>query len=278
MRWFCLTCVRAVFVSLLPVFLAACNAPAPGSPPAGQEDVSSVSPLAEDGRGEGYECHIRYPEVPAEWTALNQALHAYALKRKAQFRATLAPDAERAGEPPAALDLEFDVARRTQDFVSVLARESVHSKGAQTSTATVASFVLHFGDDKLLSIVDLFKTPDGALQALSDESRRQLLGRYEASLRQNSTDATALAQQLKRMQAGVERGTAPAAANFAVFLIDGIDSRAIGLTLIFAPAQLDAASEGEQQVEVPAKVFDAQLKPEYRDAFLDTQAVQPEGR
>jgi hypothetical protein len=277
MRWFCQTCVRAVFVCLLPVCIAACNAPTPGTP-AGQEDVSSVSPLAEDGRGEGYEFHIRYPDVPAEWTALNQALHAYALKRKEQFRATLAPAAERAGEPPAALDLEFNVARRTQDFVSVLARESVHSKGAQTSTVTVASFALHFGDDKLLSIVDLFKTPDSALQALSDESRRQLLGRYEASLRQNINDATTLAQGLKRMQAGVEHGTAPDAANFAVFLIDGIDSKAIGLTLIFAPAQLDAASEGEQQVEVPAKVFDDLLKPEYRDAFLDTQAVQAERR
>jgi hypothetical protein len=113
------------------------------------------------------------------------------------------------------------------------------------------------------------------LQALSDECRRQLQGRYEASLRQITGDSKALESLLKSMQAGVEHGTQANAANFAVFLIDGIDSKAIGLTLIFPQSQLAAVSGGEQQVEVPAKVFYDLLKPDYRDAFsVDTEELK----
>lgn len=265
---------------------SACNAPTPGAPAVAatgthspqvdlpRVDAASASALAEEGRGVGYEFHIRYPDLPAEWSALNLALRSYATQRKQQFLAALSPVAERGTETPlAALDLEFDIARRTEDFVSVLARETAHS-GADAAPAT-ASFVLHLQDDKLLSIVDLFTTPDAALQTLSDECRRQLQGRYEAILRQSTGDAKALEPLLKRMQVGVEHGTQANAANFAVFLIDGIDSKAIGLTLIFPQSQLAAVSGGEQQVEVPAKVFYDLLKPEYRDAFsVDTEELK----
>lgn len=263
------------------LWLSACNTATPGAPLADatatrspRSDVASVSTLAEEGRGEGYEFHIRYPDLPAQWTTLSRALHAYAAQRKRQFLATLPPAAERTATTPlAALDLEFDIARRTQDFVSVLARETAHS-GADAAPA-IASFVLHSEDATLLSIVDLFTTPDAALQVLRDECRRQLEGRYEASLRQSAGDAKALAPLLKNMQAGVEHGTQAQAANFAVFLVDGIDSKAIGLTLIFPQSQLAASSGGEQQVEVPAKVFYNLLKPDYRDAFsVDTEELK----
>jgi hypothetical protein len=186
----------------------------------------------------------------------------------------MTPAADRATDTPlAALDLEFDIARRTEDFISVVARETAHS-GADAAPA-IASFVLHPADGKLLSIVDLFTTPTTALQALSDESRRQLEGRYEANLRQSAGNENTLAPLLKNMQSGVEHGTLADAANFTVFLIDGIDSKAIGLTLIFPQAQLAASSGGEQQVEVPAKIFYELLKPEYRDAFsVDTEELK----
>jgi hypothetical protein len=265
---------------LLALLAAACNTSNPGAPVAGPAAAPSVqtdaaaSALAEEGRGQGYEFHIRYPDLPAEWKTLNQALRSYAAQRKKQFLAALPPATERAAETPlAALDLEFDIARRTDDFISVLARETAHS-GADAAPAN-ASFVLHPEDGKLLSIVDLFITPHTALQALSDESRRQLEGRYEANLRQSAGNDKTLAPLLKSMQAGVEHGTQADAANFTVFLIDGIDSKAIGLTLIFPQAQLAASSGGEQQVEVPAKIFYDLLKPEYRDAFsVDTEELK----
>ncbi|MDR3388013.1 MAG: hypothetical protein P4L92_13275 [Rudaea sp.] len=282
MPWLCTFRLRALLPCLLTLLTAACNAPpAASSAPdvAGAHplpaDVTSISALAEEGRGESYEFHIRYPDLPPEWSALIQALHAYAAQRKQEFLDALPAPAERtASTPPAALDLEFDIARRTEDFVSVLARETMHSS---TDTAPrIASFVMRTTDGKILSIVDLFATPDAALQALSDESRRQLEGRYEASLRQSAGDGNAPAPSLKRMQEGVQRGTQASVGNFSVFFIDGIDSKAIGLTLIFPQAQLAATSGGEQQVEVPAKVFYHLLKPEYRDAFaIDTAELKP---
>jgi hypothetical protein len=262
---------------LLALLACACNPGAPVDPEgahAPQSNTANSSALAEEGRGQGYEYHIRYPDLPAQWQVLNQALRNYAAQRKQQFLGATASAAERAADTPlAALDLEFDIARRTEDFISVVARETAHS-GADAAPA-IASFVLHPADGKLLSIVDLFTTPATALQALSDESRRQLEGRYEANLRQSAGNESILAPLLKSMQAGVERGTQADAAEFTVFLIDGIDSKAIGLTLIFPQAQLAATSGGEQQVEVPAKIFYDLLKPEYRDAFsVDTDELK----
>ncbi len=274
----CIFRTRALLPCLFTLFAAACSAPPGGPSPSDatatnpSSDVTTALALADEGRGENYEFHIRYPELPQEWSALNQALRSYAEQRKRQFLAALPAPSERvASTPPAALDLEFDIARRTEDFVSVLARGMMHS--GTDAAPTIASFVLHLGNAKLLSIVDLFTMPDTALQALSEECRRQLEGRYEASLRQSVGDSNALPSALNSMREGVAHGTLADAANFAVFLIDGIDSKAIGLTVIFSQAQLAAGSGGEQQVEVPTKVFYELLKPEYRDAFLPVDAT-----
>ena len=77
------------------------------------------------------------------------------------------------------------------------------------------------------------------------------------------------------MREAVERGTEPVPANFSVFLVDGLETKAIGLTLIFPSYQVASYADGAQQVEVPAKVFYALLKPEYSDAFqIDTEAAK----
>jgi hypothetical protein len=84
-----------------------------------------------------------------------------------------------------------------------------------------------------------------------------------------------LAADAQSTKKWVEEGTAPTPANFAVFLIDGLDTRAIGVTVVFPPYQVASYADGPQQVEVPAKVFYDLLKPEYKDAFaIDTQARQ----
>jgi hypothetical protein len=84
------------------------------------------------------------------------------------------------------------------------------------------------------------------------------------------------ASDIQSMRRWIEKGTAPDAANFAVFLVDGLDTRAIGVTVIFPPYQVAPYADGPQQVEVPAKVFYDLLKPEYKNAFaIDTEANKP---
>lgn len=270
---------RSFLALCLPaLLLAACNnTPAP--PPAGamppDAAMTQGAGLAEDGRGDGYEYHIRYPELAPEWNALGKALRAFAGQRIQQLLAAVSAASERGpNAAPAILDLEFNVARRTEDFVSVLAQGSLREDGKADPLA--AAFVLHADDKRLLSVGDLFSDSGAALHALSIECARQLEGRYEAGLRQTIDDGKSLAASLKAMQDSVAHGTAPLAENFAVFLVDGIDSKAIGLTLIFPQAQLGMTSGGEQQVEVPAKVFYELLKPEYRGAFsVDVIEIAP---
>jgi hypothetical protein len=259
---------------LLAGLLCACDS---SPPPANGDGVSGTAHsagLAEDGRGDGYEYHVRYPELAAEWTALNKALRAYASERIRQLLDKTTAAERSANAAPAVLDLEFNIARRTEAFASVLAQGTL--RAADRTDQLAAAFVLHVDSGKLVAITDLFTDADAAVRALSSECARQLQGRYEAGLRQNGADGKTLASAVKAMQQGVARGTAPDAANFAVFLVDGIDSKAIGLTLIFTQAQLGMSSGGEQQVEVPSKVFFELLKPEYRDAFtVDVQALAP---
>lgn len=266
----------AALICASALMLAACTSPPP--PDAAAPGVAPGSGLAEDGRGDGYEYHVRYPELAPEWTPLAKALRAYAAEQiRALLAAVPAPGERSANAAPQALDLEFNVARRTEAFVSVLAQGSVH--GGALSTPLAAAFVLHPDDHRLLAIGDLFGDADAALRALSSECARQLQGRYEAALRQAGGDDKTLAAELKGMRDGIARGTAPQAENFAVFLVDGIDSKAIGLTLFFAQAQLGMHSGGEQQVEVPAKVFYELLKPEFRDAFsVDLKEIAPGAR
>jgi len=270
-----LPAIRCAAAALVVALLGACSSPAPPTSSAAAS-TSVPAALTDDGHGDGYEYRIRYPDLTPEWEPLARALRDYAAARKKDLLDGVVAGERAANDAPAVLDLEFDVARRTEDFVSVLAQGSVHAGNGGTPLA--ASFVLHPGDNRLIAVGDLFDDSAAALKALSQECARQLQGRFEASLRQTA-DSKTLAPALAAMQAGVERGTAAQAENFRVFLVDGIDSKAIGLTLIFAQAQLGMTSGGEQQVEVPAKVFYTLLKAEYRDAFaVDLKEVPADVR
>ncbi|HZP66294.1 MAG TPA: hypothetical protein VFB32_08285 [Rudaea sp.] len=276
------------FAAALPCLLAlavtACSGSASVPPAVASADAAPLDPAHlvaasavaadnDEARGEGYEYHIRYPELDAKWDGLEHALRAFAAERKGEFLAHVANADETAGAPLAVLDLEFEVARRTEDFLSVLARGT--AKVGIENTPIVASFVMRLEDGKLLALGDLFGSADAAYKALSDECRRQLEGRLEANLRQSVGDTPAVEPKLKEMRARVAQAAAPTADNLAVFLIDGLDSKAIGLTIVFPPDKL-GDDAGEQQVEVPSKVFYSLLKPEYQGAFqIDTEALKP---
>ena len=235
--------------------------------------AAETQPEADAGKGNGYTFQIVYPVVAPEWQALDAAVHQFAAAQKKDFIDTsTAPD--RASGPDYSLDLTFAVARRTSNFVSVMATGSSFIGGAH-GMPIVASFNLDLTDGKLKTLSDLFVDAQAGLQALSAECRRQLEGRYEARLREDPGAMTTaqLASDIESMKRWVEKGTTPAPANFGTFLIDGLDTRAIGVTVIFAPYQVASYADGPQQVEVPAKVFYDLLKPEYKDAFaIDTEA------
>jgi len=254
--------------------LASCDQ-AP-SVPAGSTAVNAAaleSSASEDaGQGNGYTYHVRYPQLAPEWSTLAEALHAYAAARKKDFLEARLAD-ENADGPTYNLDLEFNIARRTSDFVSVLANGSVYTGGAHPMPL-VASFNLHTSDNKLIELADLFADGSAALNTLSEEARRQLEGSYEAKLRETTPEKDQAAA-LKSMREWVASGTQATPGNFAAFLVDGLETKAIGLTLIFPSYQVAAHADGTQQVEVPAKVFYGLLRPEYRDAFqIDTEAAR----
>jgi len=155
---------------------------------------------------------------------------------------------------------------------SVLISGSSFTGGAHPNPLT-ASFVAHSSDNRLVAIGDLFGDETAAIKILSDEARAQLQGRFEAQLREQLGEGDALEKALKDMREWVERGTEPKAENFAVYLVDGLDSKAIGLTLVFPPYQVAPYVDGAPQVEVPARLFHSILKPEYVAAFhWDTEA------
>ena len=243
------------------------------------QSVSAAEPTSDEdtGRGEGYSYHIRYPVLQPEWRTLDTALRDYATVQKKDFLA--AQGGERsASATEYQLDITFNVARRTDDFVSILVSGSVYTGGAHPNPL-VSSFVLHLSDNKLVNVGDLFTDSDAALKILSDESRRQLEGRFDAQLRDQVGEGAALTPALKDMRDWVERGTQPKAENFAVFLVDGLESKAIGLTLVFPPYQVAPYVDGAPQVEVPAKIFHAVLKPELVAAFhWDTEAEKANGQ
>lgn len=235
--------------------------------------AAEAQPETDAGKGSGYTFQIVYPILAPEWRALDAPIRQFAAAQKKDFiGASTAPD--RIPGPDYSLDLTFAVARRTADFVSVITSGSSFIGGAH-GMPILASFNLDLADGKLKTLSDLFADAQTGLQAVSAECRRQLEGRYEAKLRADPGSMTPAQQEsdIQSMKRWIEKGTQPAAENFDVFLIDGLDTRAIGVTVIFPPYQVAPYADGPQQVEVPAKVFYDLLKPEYKDAFaIDTEA------
>ena len=143
---------------------------------------------------------------------LHDALHAYAETQKKDFLAAQGGEhSANAGEYK--LDITFTVARRTDDFVSVLVSGSSFTGGAHPNPLT-ASFVAYPAENRMVAMGDLFTDAGAALKILSDEARAQLQGRFEAQLREQIGEGDKLEPALKDMREWVERGTEPKAEKF----------------------------------------------------------------
>lgn len=275
LRLSALNCIVAVSANVA-VLLACAGCDRQPAQPLRTVAAAEIRTNEDAGKGARYSYAIDYPSLDPQWQVLDRAIRRFAAVQKRDFL-DASTAAVRANGVDYALDLTFAVARRTADFISVTASGSSFVGGAH-GIPIVASFNLDLADDKLTGLPDLFADADAGLRAMSAECRRQLEGRYEAKLRDAPGTLTPAQQasDVQSMRRWVEKGTQPDAANFGVFLIDGLDARAIGLTVIFPPFQVAPYVDGPQQVEVPANVFYDLLKPEYKDAFtIDTQAQKP---
>jgi hypothetical protein len=262
---------------------AACGeAPAPSAPPAAPASAPSIPPIADKVEAAGADSvkvDARYPAMRSELEPLADAMRAYTQTQRAALAERIKqikPEAERA-ERPGKLDLDFTIATQTVDFVSAIAQGQA-DVGDARSTPLSATFNQHLPSGKIVDLSDLFADPAAALKVFSDETRRRLYAEYEARLYNQNLPEKELTARMKTMHALVEAGTGPKAENFAAFLVDGVDGKAIGITLIFPPGRVAAEAEGVQQIEVPVKLFADLIKPEYRDAFDKESAaadVQP---
>ena len=218
---------------------------------------------------------VSYPELAPELAPLLKAMHAYTDEAMADLKQIVAnapPRADVAAHP--VLNLDFSLRTQTRDFTSAVGSGDSDFGGAHPKPL-LATFTEHLPSGKLVAIGDLFTDADAAFKALSTEARRRLEADFDARLTQQIPDAKTRAGQIKVSHEMIENGTEPIAVNFENFLVDGVDGKAIGLTLMFPAYQVASYADGPQQVAVPAKVFYAQLKPEYRDAFaIDKEDMQ----
>jgi hypothetical protein len=261
-------------ILVLALACAACGEappPAAKTPPA---TMPSITDKIDAAGSEGVEVDARYPTMRQELAPLEAAMRAYAKTQQdalAERIKQLKPEAERA-ERPGKLDLDFTVATQTVDFVSALA-EGQADDGDGQPTPLRATFNLHLSSGKIVAFGDLFTDADAALKTFSDEVRRRLYAEYEARIYPQNLPQAEQTARLKAMHALVDKGTEPTVENFAAFLVDGVDGKAIGITVIFPPGQVAPAAEGAQQVEVPVKLFVDAIKPEYKDAFDKVSAA-----
>ncbi|TLY51053.1 MAG: DUF3298 domain-containing protein [Gammaproteobacteria bacterium] len=229
----------------------------------------------EAGKSKEIKTEVQYPELAPEFAPMLQAMHGYADAAKAdlaQIVADAPPRADNAAHP--VLNLDFSVRTQTRDFTSAVGSGDSDFGGAHPKPL-LATFTEHVPSGKLVALGDLFTDSNAAFKALSAEARRRLEADFDVRLAQQIPDAKARAEQVKASHEWIEKGTAPGAENFESFLVDGVDGKAIGLTLMFPAYQVASYADGPQQIAVPAKVFYAQLKPEYRDAFaIDKEDMQ----
>lgn len=269
-------------LSFAPIFVLAlaCGAcgeasPPPAAAPAPSPSIPRITDKVEAAGSDGVEVDARYPSMRSELAPLDAAMHAYTQAQQAELATRikkLKPEAERA-ERPGKLDLDFTIATQTVAFVSALTQGQA-DVGDGKPTPLRATFTQHLGSGKIVAFGDLFTDPAAALNTFSEEARRRLYAEYEARLYNQNLPQAELTARMKAMHALVDKGTEPKAENFTAFLVDGVDGKAIGITLIFAPGQVAAETDGAQQIEVPVKLFIDAIKPEYRDAF-DKDSATP---
>ena len=255
---------RSLLVLLL--LLSACQPEPVSQAPATAPMVVNVTGRLDRGGSDECRYRIRYPALAPEFATLDSALRTYAATCKRDFLnacAAAPPQSENAMGWE--LDLSFDVRSVTRDFVSILGEGSQFTGGAH-GNPMLASFTYSRRGKRVLGLLDLFSDPPTALALLSSASRVALLA--PAAAKAGGSAKIPVEQQHR-----IHDGTEPKVENFTTFLIEaGPGDKAQGLSLLFPTYQIAPYADGPQHVSLPAQAFVAQLKAEYRGAFVTPAA------
>jgi hypothetical protein len=247
-------------LSLVFVFtgVAACHEGTDNAATTAPARAASDAKDSETGTGNLYTLEVDAPELNPAWAPLKAALDDYVARQKHVFLEGLEDPAARreARQMPWDLNLEIAVAAHTDRFVNVQVDGSSFTGGAHP-LPIVDSFTYDAQAQRLIALDDLFTDPKAAEAAFAVEARRQLLTELDAPDNPLASDPEL-----------IREGTEPGKQHYRVFgLMTGDDGKVHGLSFTFPPYQVAAYAAGTQTLNVPTTVFEALLKPEYRDAF-----------
>lgn len=153
--------------------------------------------------------------------------------------------------------IDFRVAARGKGFISILASGYTYTGGAH-GMPLPAAFTLANG--RLLEHPDaLFTRPERARAAISAYARKAF-GQKAAG------GDTAWCFKDKSW---LRKGSAPTAQNYGIATLTAAAGRADGLRFYFTPYQIAPYACGMPTVEVPARVFQPWLRPDYQALFTE---------
>ena len=258
--------------------LAGCQG-APNAGPASAQIAESgnVPAPGGDARGEHvatprYRVDIRYPALGRGEAPLSAMLHRIAKAARQDFLRGL-PDPKvfpEFADRQLQLQIDFKVDARSAHFISVRETGFQDTGGAHPAPID-AAIVYDTHARRTLPLDDLFAQPDAARAALADFARAELLKKMLAQAPgPNAGGPQAIADWKAHVKQMVAQGTEPTPQNFANFVVRAgprPGDPSPGLTLIFPPYQVAAYVYGTQVAAVPARIFAAYLKPQYRSAF-----------
>jgi hypothetical protein len=190
-----------------------------------------------------YHLHLQHPEFTAPgFPALNRIIQSYALDTKKEFvQSTMDVDINQLNTAgfPWTLELKFNLAYASPQFISLLFTRVVHTGGTQFST-DFYTINYDLNQQKTLLLPDLLATPF-AFNSLS--------ALVVSRLRQQPNLVTT--PQL------LQDGAGPLAENYANFTLS-----AEGLSVLFVAGQVAEVSNGPQRVELPFTLVASLLRPE----------------
>lgn len=220
-----------------------------------------------------YKIDIDYPRLPASEAALAKTLQDTGDAAKREFMQAL-PDPKKFPEfadRQLQLILDFSVAARMPAFVSIREKGMADTGGAHPIPVD-GSFVYDTAAHRVIQLDDLFSDPAKARGVFSKMARAALQKKLLAKVPGGSGTPAKVRKEWKgNMRQMIEQGTQPTAENFSQFVVlAGAGDKASGLELIFPPYQVAPYVYGTQTVEVPVDAFADLLKPDYRDAFVES--------
>ena len=272
--------MRSCLLVIAAILLAGCNgAPNGGAtfasasnPSASSTASTQANPLQEHVATARYRIDITYPALNADEAPLAAMLRRIAGAAKSDFLQSL-PDPKTFPEfadRQLQLRIDFKLAARTSAFTSV--RETgLQDTGGAHPAPIDAAIVYGAEERRTLPLDDLFAKPDVARKAIADFARAAIATKIMAlAPKPGEGSPEAIKEWNANARQMIDAGTQPTAQNFANYIVRAGATPAApspGLTLLFPPYQVAAYVYGAQTVAVPASVFVAYLKVQYRSAF-----------